>query len=96
MVLTLTVLYRTQMAMDLNKINLAKLTCICLYVVFMLLPSCKVSVDSFKIAWCFHYHHCLSSELPFVTSHLKIIVEIINPILQTKYIQWLYIHTLTG
>ena len=57
------------------------------YVVSMLLPSCKIFVDSFEITWCFHYHHCLSSELlfVFVTSFLKKIVEIMYPVLQIKY-----------
>ena len=53
------------------------------------LPSCKVAVDSSKITWCFHYHHCTASEAPSVTSLLKIIVEIIHPILQIQQ-QWTF------
>ena len=51
---------------------------------FYFLPVCKVVVNSSKITWCFHYHHCAASEAPSVTSLLKIIVEIIHPILKMQ------------
>ena len=48
------------------------------------LPAGKVAVNSSKITWCFHYHHCTASEAPGVASLLKIIVEISHPILKMQ------------
>ena len=50
------------------------------------LPAFKVVINCFKVSWCIHYHHCISIKASTVTTLLKVIVEIIYPILQVHII----------